>query len=86
MAKTDRRATRIHQARDRFFPSCVHCGAECIVAELGVFARLNREHPLPGFGEVLDDLTAEVGRGGILSICTGCACIIPLGLVAAHSH
>ena len=86
MTKTGTHSRRISSTRERNFPSCAHCGRECIVAEVGLFARLNREHPLPGFAEVLNELTALVGRNGMLSVCTGCACIIPLGHGARHSH
>jgi len=63
---------------------CGHCGTERIVAPLHILVGLQRAHPLPGFGDVLDALGRWYKPAQLIAVCPGCMCTT--ADLGAHSH
>lgn len=55
-----------------YAPFCEECGAQCIVAPLGLLVRLQREHPVEGMTDVLEKMRRIADLEKEISVCPGC--------------
>ena len=87
MNRQDRR--RNHYARPFMTPpdapSCVHDGEPCLVMPLGQMIAFQEADPLPGLSSVLFDARAHLPLGAMMSLCSFCGCLMPVG-VSHQSH
>lgn len=85
MGKASNRTARIHAVRSAVNAACRYCGVEVIVAQIGLFARLQRQYGLPGLDQVLAVLAPQIGPEGYIQMCPGCHHIQPyVGTYSLH--
>jgi len=61
-------------------PPCVHDGEPCLVLPLGTMIAFQEADPLPGLDSVLFAARAVLPLSCVMSLCSFCGCLIPVGV------